>query len=100
MKVKVPNQPYGLIEYYNAVAMDMGYTDTSELNYDCRHINVSANIQDRFYEYYTKLARETTPNANMTDVRTSITMILAINGPKVDETLADNEIEIFQGFIC
>lgn len=99
MKFKLEGKPYGLIELYDAVATEMGYADTSEINYDCRCINVAANIQDSIYEYYTELARETNPDVNMNDVRTSITMILAINGPKVDMNLADNEVEIFKGFI-
>ena len=99
MKFKIENQPYGIIELYDAVAREMGYADTSKINYDCRRINVAANIQDNLYEYYIQNARETDPNANMKDVRTSITMILAINGPKVDINLADDEVEIFKGFI-
>ena len=99
MKFKLENKPYGLIELYDAVAREMGYADTSEINYDCRCINVAANIQDGLYEFYTAMARETNPDANIKDVRTSITMVLAINGPKVDINLADDEVEIFKGFI-
>ena len=99
MKFKLEGKPYGLIELYDEVAREMGYTDTSELQYDCRCINVAANIQDGFYEYYTELARETNPDAHMNDVRTSITMILAINGPKVDMNLDHDEVEVFKGFI-
>lgn len=100
MKVTIPKGNYGLIEFYDTVAREMGYTNISNLEYDCTKINVAENIQDGFYSYYTENAKETNPNANMTDVRTSITMILAINGPKVDESLKANEVEIFDGFIC
>jgi hypothetical protein len=30
----------------------------------------------------------------------AITMTLAISGPKIDENLADDEVEVFDGFIC
>ena len=99
MKFNIPNKPYDIIGLYDAVAMEMGYLSTERLNYDCRCINVAANVQDNIYEYYIQNAKEVNPNANMVDVRTSITMILAINGPKVDINLADNEVEIFKGFI-
>lgn len=99
MKITVKEKNYGLIEFYDTVATEMGYTNVSDLEYDCRKINVAANIQDGFYNYYTENAKETNPNVNMTDVRTSVTMILAINGPKVDENLKANEVEIFDGFI-
>ena len=100
MKLTIQNKPCGLIAFYDAVATEMGYTGTSELHYDCRKINVAENIQDSFYDYYTANAKETNPNANMTDVQISITMILAIKGPKVDKTLKANEVEVFDGFIC
>lgn len=99
MKVTVPNKNYALIDFYDTVARQMGYANVSDLKYDCRKINIAENIQDGFYEYYTENAKETNPNANMADVRTSITMILAINGPKVDKSLKINEVEVFDGFI-
>lgn len=86
MKVKVPEKDYGLVEFYDAVATEMGYVDTSELNYNCTRVNVAKNIQDGFYRNY---------NAESE----IITMLLAINGPKVDEDLEPNEVEVFDGFI-
>lgn len=100
MKLKVPHKNYSIIELYEAAAKEMGYTNTKELNFDCRQINVAQNIQDGFYAYYTELAKVTDPQVSETEVRTEITMLLAIGGPKVDENLADNEVEVFDGFIC
>lgn len=97
MKITLPENKYGLIECYNTVATQMGYADTSELNYDCRCINVAENIQDGFYEYYRTLAVE---NATENEVNTGITMLLAMNGPKVDKNLKANEVEVFDGFIA
>lgn len=100
MKVKVPHKCYSVVKLYEEVAKEMGYTNTNELMFDCRHINVAPNIQDGFYAYYTELAKITDPQASEIDVRTEITMILAMCGPKVDENLADDEVEVFNGFIC
>lgn len=90
----------GLTDFYDVVAKGTGHFNTSELHYDCTKINVAANIQDMFYEYYTALARETKPAPSENDIKTGITMLLAMSGPKVDTSLKANEVEIFDGFIC
>lgn len=100
MKLTVPQKNYSIIELYEAAAKEMGYTNTKELQFDCRKINVAKNIQDGFYAYYTELAKATDPNTSETDVRVEITMLLAMGGPKVNEDLADDEVEVFDGFIC
>ena len=97
-KVTVPKNNYGIVELYDTVANAMGYTDTSELEYDCCKINIAKNIQDGIYERYMELGRE--ENLPAEDVRASVTMLLLMSGPKVDENLADNEVEVFDGFIC
>lgn len=100
MKMTMENKSYSIVGLFDAVATEMGYLIPDKLKYDCRHINVASNIQDGFYDYYTTLAREEDPNASETDIRISITMLLAIAGPKVDASLEDNEVEVFEGFIC
>lgn len=100
MKIKVQSKNYSIIELYETVAKEMGYTNTREIQFDCRKINVSKNIQDGFYTYYIELASITDPNTSETEIRVEITMLLAMGGPKVDESLADNEVEVFDGFIC
>lgn len=76
-----------------------GIPNTSELKYDCRKINIAENIQDNFYEYYTKYAKETQPELTDNDIKTGITMLLLMSGPKVDNALKANEVEIFDDFI-
>lgn len=93
MKLKVPNKNYGVTELYDTVAALMGKTNT---NYDCRHINVAPNIQDGFFAYY----REANPNISESDFKNSMAMLLVCYGPKVNETLQDDEVEVFDGFIC
>ena len=100
MKIKIAPQQCGIVQLYDRVARQIGYKNTHELNYDCRKINVAKNIQDMFYEYYTKLVRNADSKTPDSDIQIGITMTLAMSGPKVDETLEDNEVEIFEGFIC
>lgn len=100
MKIKIPNKNYELIEFYETVATEIGYTDTSELHYDCTKIKIAENIQEGFYEYYKANAKKINPFANENDVTISTTMVLACKGPKVDSRLKAGEVEIFEGFIC
>lgn len=100
MRVKVPQKNYSIIELYETAAKEMGYTNIKELQFDCRKINVAKNIQDGFYDYYTELDKTIDPNASETDIQVVVTMLLAVSGPKVDENLSDDEVEVFDGFIC
>lgn len=98
MKVKVPNKNYGIVELFDAIATEMGFVAVQNLEYDCCKVNIAKNIQDGIYEKYLELGRE--QKLADSDVRAGITMLLACSGPKVDENLADNEVEVFEGFIC
>ena len=95
MKIKVPKKNYGVVELYDTVAKAIGYKDTSKLNYDCREINCASNIHDGFFKYYKEMA----PNANETELKMSVGMVLLNYGPKLNEALEDYEVEVFNGFI-
>ena len=97
MILKVPNKNYDIVGLYDAIATEMGYVATHNLEYDCRKVNIAKNIQDGIYAKYAELAKkEGLPES---DVRAGITMLIAVSGPKVDEYLEDNEVEVFEGFI-
>ena len=100
MKILISNSHCGLSDFYDAVAREMGHADTSELNYDCRKITVSEEIQDNIIAYYHEVARETDPRLSESDIRMGTAMALLQAGPKLDVTLKANEVEIFDGFIC
>lgn len=100
MKILISNIHCGLPEFYDAVATEMGYADTSELKYDCTKINIAENIQDGFYEHYLAFIREKDIYSHENEARADITLVLAMSGPKVDTNLKANEVEVFDGFIC
>lgn len=91
MKLRVPEQNYGLTQFYDMVATIMGNADVSKLHYDCREINVAPNIQDGFFAYY----QENQQNVSEIDVA----MMLLTYGPKVDDSLADYEVTVSDQFI-
>lgn len=94
------HNPLSLTEFYDFVALELGCNNQEDIKYDCTKVNIAENIQDGFYDYYTKLAMETDPVLSENDIKTGITMLLAMSGPKVDKALKANEVEIFDGFIC
>lgn len=98
MRLKVPNKNYAITELYDTIATTMGHKNISELEYDCRKVNIAKNVQDGIYDKYLELGQE--QKLSEQDIRVGITMLLAICGPKVDENLADDEVEVFDGFIC
>jgi hypothetical protein len=100
MKLTIAEGKYNLVELYDAIASQMGYADTSELHYDCRKVNIAFNIQENMYDYYYEHARETDKTLSDNDIKIGTTMLLIMSGPKVDNDLKANEVEIFEGFIC
>lgn len=94
-KYTIPHKDYGVIELYKEVAELMG-VDPEDFNFDCRNINVAPNIQDGFFAHY----REENSDMPEDNFKIGMAMLLLHYGPKVDETLADDEVEVFDGFIC
>ncbi len=79
----------GLDEFYDLIGKKLyPYFDLSEVEYDCSLINISNNIQEKWFSYYGRQGNS----------KSSIIMFLVMSGPKVDEKLKDNEVEIFNGF--
>ena len=96
MKITMEVKPYDIIEFYNEVAKKLGCTDISKANYNCTKINVSRAIQQGFYDYYKSI----NPNVSEREITMGVTLILLDKGPKEDTTLKDNEVEVFDGFLC
>lgn len=95
MKFTTETKKRTVSDFYDYIATLMGYEDTRELKYDCTKINVAANIQDNFFEFY----KEMNPDMPESEVNAGTAMLLACCGPKVDDELQANEVEIFDGFI-
>ena len=100
MKIRLNESDYrcGLQECYKNIAVKAGYTPTQHTLYDCRRVCVSKNIQDAWYDYYHERAKEQDPFLSDNEIMCSITMLLLMNGAKVQPDLADNEVSIEKGF--
>lgn len=89
MKLNVNIEPMGIQQFYDCVAMEMGYTNIANLQYDCRKIKCSEKIQSLIFEHY---------NNEGVDKVTS-GMYWACFGPKADENWHNFEVEVEDGFI-
>ena len=100
MKIRLNESDYrcGLTECYGNIAVKAGYTPTQRTLYDCRRVCVSEHIQDAWYSYYQEKAKEKDPFLSDSEIKRSITMLLLMNGAKVQPDLADNEVSIENGF--
>ena len=100
MKIRLSESDYhcGLTECYENIAVKAGYAPTQHTLYDCRRVCVSKHIQDAWYSYYHEKVKERDPLLSDRDIMCNITMLLLMNGAKVQPDLADNEVSIESGF--
>ena len=87
-----------LLETFRNAAKADGYSVCADTEYDCTKICVAGNIQDAWYEYYTKQIKQKYATVPEQQIKTEITMMLAICGAKVDRELSDGEAMVLQGF--
>lgn len=78
----------GKQSFYNLIEELCKEPDKEVISMDCTKINVAQNIQKSWYEY----AEEHNID------KSSLTMTLLFAGPKAQEHLADNTVEILDGF--
>ena len=100
MLVKLSESDYfcGLQECYENIARKAGYLPKDISRYDCRHVNVSKNIQDAWYAYYKDQAKASNPDRAEADILREITMLLLLCGAKVQADLPDSAAWIEKGF--
>lgn len=74
----------GAPAFYNYIRQICFSDPNPDLRIDCRHINVAKNIQDRWFAKNRAQGKEDP----------ELTMLLCIAGPKAEERLPDNCVEI------
>ena len=84
MKMYVRTRKEGIVDFYNAVAEQLGF-DSEKVNYDCRKILVSKERFDAINMAY--------------EDSEDFAMRWLCLGPKTDEMLQGDEVIIEDGFI-
>lgn len=87
MKLRGVNANCTLPTFYDNVAMAMGLS-IENCHYDCRYINVSQSVADSIMDYYERDGAD----------RISVAMMWLNWGPKTDESLSEDMIEVEDGF--
>lgn len=86
-----------LSEFYEVIGKELN-VDISTIQYDCRKILISKEIQDYIYYSYHILYPELSKRDPL-ELKAYVTAILLTHGPKVSEGLKGYEVEILEGFI-
>lgn len=79
----------GLSDFYKNVGKHL-MDDIMGYMFDCRHIEISKEIQDVFFKYYKE-------KYNLEE--SEVCMLLAMSGPKTKDTLKDFEVEVDDKFM-
>lgn len=79
----------GLSDFYKNVGKHL-MDDIMGYMFDCRHIEISKEIQDVFFKYYKE-------KYNLEEWE--VCMLLAMSGPKTKDTLKDFEVEVDDKFM-
>lgn len=82
----MPNSVKALGSMYDLIAQAAGIDPKDIQSYDCRNIDISRNGQDLIFE---KVGTEVSDS-------TQIAMLLALRGPKVDDSLPPNTALIYR----
>ena len=84
---------------YDAIAEKLGFDILDEsLRYDCRKICISKEMQQMLYESYEAMYPEQFQR-DRRGAKLSVTMLLATSGPKVNQELDADMVEIEEGFL-
>ena len=88
-RVTILASPMTIVDLYDLVAIKLGYNHNA-CTYDCRKIEVAPNFADAIEKFYEK---------NFSDYKFRFGMDWVCFGPKVNEDLPDDTIEVEDGFI-
>ena len=93
MKLYVRTIPEGIVDFYNAIALQLGYPDLDAIRYDCTKIEVSEERAEAVEEWYKSLD----PDGN--EWKYAFGMHWVCSGPKTNKDLHGDEVIIEEGFI-
>ena len=100
-KVRLDETEYssGLVATYENVARKIGYPVSDHTRFDCRHICVASNVQDKWITYYSDRTRAKHPDLAERDITANVMALLLFSGAKVDQALAPSEVTVEGGFV-
>ena len=97
-KAKLKEMNEGIQQAYENWAKRTGYEVTENTLFDCRCIEVSKEVDDYFWKWYTDKAMEENPRIEEDEVKTSLAMMFVCYGAKRNEELEPWTVDIQEGF--
>lgn len=88
MIIKVTGSNTTIGNFYDQIAIAQKLPITYDVRYDCRKVNVAKNIQENIFDYYKKLGTSAS----------DMGMLWICYGPKVNEDLKQDEVELEEGW--
>lgn len=95
MQVKIVTAEMSITTLYDCVALALGYHPSAVAHYDCRKIKVSSDIEDNIHSWY----KSSFENELGDDWKQKFGMEWVCFGPKLDESLPANTVEVEEGFL-
>jgi hypothetical protein len=100
-KVRIPNPEvigYSIVSLYEVVAQALGEKNwnAENIQFDCTKINVAKNIYNAMEA---SAVEEFGCKHRAKDIKTEFAMLWCMSGPKAIDGLANNEVEVEEGFI-
>lgn len=82
---------WNLVEFYENVARELGFSSAEEHGFDCRKMLVSESIIQKWYGWF----EEEYGKGKVYE----LSMFLLMTGPKAGNELEDGEVFIAEGFL-
>ena len=90
IKISLEEAYSSIMDFYDTIAKKLGITPDDKIRYDCKHINISTDIQNKIFEFY----------KNEKNVENSeAAMYWLAYGPKAFEEMDELTVEVTDEFI-
>jgi hypothetical protein len=99
IKTTLEDMNEGISMAYENWAKKAGFEVNENTKFDCREIEVSKEIDDYFWKWYTDEAIKKNPNIDENEIQSSLAMMFVCYGAKRNETLKPWTLEIKEGFV-
>lgn len=89
----------GMVKAYENFAIKGGFNVTDKSTFRCTRIEVSKEVDDYFWKYYTDKAHKDNPELTDSDIKIGIAMLMLNNGAKRNEDLKPWTVVMEEDFV-
>ena len=89
----------GMGKAFENFAIKGGFKVDDKTTFRCTRIEVSKEVDDYFWKYYTDVLKEKYPEMEESEIRQQIGMLMLMNGAKRNEELSSWEVKLEDDFV-